>query len=82
MERKVRRKQVIYGILILNIPFSFFFSFNWNVDKVTSLITYEYFKTNYSRSNDNIKEPTSSNALSISSTMAIPKKEKEIIKVD
>ena len=56
--------------------FSFFFSFTWNLDKVTSLITYEYFKTNYSRSNDNIKEPTSSNALSISSAMAIPKKQR------
>ena len=46
------------------------------MDKVTSLITYAYFKKNHSHSNDNRKEPTSSNALSISSTMTIPKKRK------
>ena len=68
---------------ILNDPFLSFFSFNWNVDKVTSLITYAYFKKNHSHSNDNRKEPTSSNALSISSAMTVPKKkEKEMIKVD
>ena len=46
--------------------FSFFFSFNWNVDKVISFITYAYLKKNYSHWNDNRKEPTSSYALSIS----------------
>lgn len=54
--------------------FSFFFSFNWNVDKVTSLITYAYLKKNYNHWNDNRKEPTSLDALTISYAMVIPKK--------
>ena len=46
------------------------------MDKVNSLITYAYFKKNYSNNLHNIKDPTSSNALSISSAMAVPKKKK------
>ena len=58
-------------LVICRWSFSFFFSFNWNVDKVTSLITYAYLKKNYSHWNDNWEEPTSSNALSITKEIGL-----------
>ena len=57
---------------ILNDTFLSFFS--WNVDKVTSLITYANLKKNYSQWNDNREEPTSLNALSIRPVMVVLKK--------